>query len=165
VAKTSMKKRSNADGSGTLDIVELRRQLGRVYGKPMASRNVLAKLLGASPGSVFNWEHGKPPSRVYIPKLENLAKRLSTGKITADTPVRRLAGADDVSLPGPGRRSSRIEGQVIPTYANMVSISGGSGGESLVRFGFALPGEGSRAVAEIVVSDEVLAKLVKLAGR
>ena len=68
-----------------VDVLELRRSLGRLQGRQNVSRAVLAKLLGANPGSIVKWEGGSVPRDKFQVKLRELAQRAASGNI--DVPV------------------------------------------------------------------------------
>jgi hypothetical protein len=123
---------------------------------------VLAKLLGASPGSIYNWEHGTKPNAKFLVDLRRLAREATDGKVAA--PAARVGRAPRAAAATPastGRRGRppAIHGDAAPLYANRVVIQQ-EGGEARIRFGWIVPGaSGARAVADIVVPRDVLARL------
>ncbi len=126
---------------GAFDVKALRTRLG-------ASRDAFAKMLGVSPGSVFNWENGKPIT------ARNLAavKALAGGAPSA--PVAAAPSAPLVRRGRPGRPVS-IKGEGPLICATVVQVSR-EGGQALLRFGARVPGGGVRAVAEVVLPVEAL---------
>ena len=138
---------------GKFDVKALRSRLG-------LSRNALAKLLGVSAGSVFNWERGKSITTGNVEKLRSLQSRAESGQMKL--PERRKPGrpkkaASQSAVRGRGR-SARIDGSAPIVYANVASLVR-RGDETLVRFGLRVPGGGARAVAEVVMPADVFASL------
>ncbi len=93
VAKTKRARRGRPRGrataaSGVPDILELRRRVGKLVGQPTASRESFAKLVGASHGSVLNWERGTSPTPTFLRRLREVARRLDEGTLAFETPRR-----------------------------------------------------------------------------
>jgi transcriptional regulator with XRE-family HTH domain len=123
-----------------------------------ASREVFAKLLGVSDGSILNWE---TPGRVTITlknltKLRELAKRANDGdvKLTerkrGGTPKKAVAanlGASERGRPA----SVAIFGEVPILYANLVTVERGEH-DARIRFGLSMPDGGTAwAVVDVVM--------------
>lgn len=165
VAKTSKgrpgRPKRGARTGATVDVKALRTRLG-------ASREVMAKLLGVSPGSILNWETpGKTVmTEKNLTKLRDLAAKAEAGQVAL--PERRKGGrprkavaAGAVVKRGPGRprKATAITGAGPLLFANVASVQRGAR-ESLIRFAVLLPGDkAARAVADVVVTPEALAQL------
>lgn len=143
---------------GSSDVRALRTRLG-------ASREVFAKLLGVSPGSVLNWETpGKAMTAKNVAKLEELAAKADQGQVKLPAPKPRgrppVAGAtsEGAGAHGKGRATkASISGSLPATYANVVDVTRGDR-EALIRFALAVPGaNGARVVSEMLVPIEALA--------
>ncbi len=135
--------------SGSIDVAALRAGLG-------ISRARFARLLGAVPESVRLWEHGRPPSEKFVPKLRSLAAQGAKAPALTGTATQ----APKRGRP-PGRlaRSAPIVGEVPVVYADVVGVVR-SGESTRIRFGLTVPGEkGARVVADVVVTGQALGRL------
>jgi hypothetical protein len=161
-------KRRGSSGA-SFDVLALRQALGRPHGLKAASRSMLAELIGASEGSVLNWEKGKPPTEKYASKLRELSDQAKKGTVTLPhrnrggrRPSGKTARAVAAGTPRgrPGRpRKIALTGSSVVLYANHVSVDTGST-DALVRFALVLPGQaGARAVADVMVPRDVLSTL------
>jgi len=152
------------------DVKGLRAALGKPYGKP-ASRSMLAEMIGASEGSILNWETGKPPTEKFAALLRDLADRAKRGPV--DLPARKRGGrrpgrparaSNNGAAPaarGRGGRPRKIvaTGAAPVLYANHVSVDAGAV-DALVRFALVLPGQaGARVVAEVMIPRDELPRL------
>lgn len=63
----------SADTGPAIDVKQLRASMG-------LSGAAFAKLIGASIGSVGNWERGTTPNSKYMPKLQELQTRVASGE-------------------------------------------------------------------------------------
>lgn len=70
-------------------VTGVRRKLGQLIGRPLAPRELVARLIGCSPGSIFNWEQGGTPIAAHAARLEELAKRIDAGVLSI-AEVRRV---------------------------------------------------------------------------
>src|SRR3954451_3474533 len=87
MAKRGRKKGSASNGAlKPYDVLGLRKSIGALYGRKLASRGVLAKLLDAAEGSILNWEHGKVPGAKYRSKLADLEKQAAAGTLVIPIP-------------------------------------------------------------------------------
>lgn len=176
-AATAKPKRKYRRGAHTVGfdpkaVFALRELIGRQTGTKRASRETLAKLLEASPNSIYNWERGSPPSRVYVTKLAELRRRIVSGELQlgkrsgarATKTTRRAAPMSKRSSPlAASRRRSAVvapgTGQVL--YANAVNVAQ-ENGVALLRFGVASGGSNRAApVVELIVPTDVLALLAR----
>lgn len=171
------KKKSRRRGRRTTavsypEVAELRRRVGKLYGKPIASRGVMARLLGAAHGSILNWEKGKSPSPVYVRKLREMEEQLNAGALHVEPP--RRGGRRPKSLAvaaarvAVGRSGAVITGEPPVIYANLVSIDQGET-DARMRFGLLLPGAlSARAVSDVIVPrslfDQMRSALARLSS-
>lgn len=149
------KKKPSRPAATAIDVLALRRTLGKAQGRKQLSRSVLAKLVGASPGSVQNWETGsRAPNARFVSKLKALAKRAAAGKVKIPAVTRRAARAKARRLP-----RAVIVGQVAVTYANCISVDTDRQ-ETRLRFGVRAPGEtAARLVADVLVPRDLFDRL------
>jgi hypothetical protein len=165
VARTKTKRRRSSFNPRS--VVELRDALGRLIGKRRASRELLAKLVGSSPGSIYNWERGTAPNRMYIAKLDEIRQQVDAGELNlsgeprpaapASTNGRRKDGPTDAT------RSGGFHGVgAHPLYANTLVASGdrGKDGTTWLRFGVKRPGTShTETLVELVVPTTLLKQL------
>ncbi len=127
------------------DVLALREKLGGASGKAI-SRAAMAKLLGVSPGSIYNWEKASnTPTAKAVAALKALSDRFDRGevKIAGDVRAgRKQRGHESMA----GRRaltrngSNGANGLEGPTfYANDVRVSRGAS-EGCLRFRVKLEG-------------------------
>jgi DNA-binding transcriptional regulator YiaG len=136
------------------DVRALRTRLG-------ASREVFAKLLGVSAGSILNWEQTKPITAKNVARLQELAAKAETGQVTL--PERKTAGrprkgAAASSSAAGGRAAVAITGEVATLYSNTLQVTRGEL-DARITFGLEVPGEGARAVVDVIVPASVIAGL------
>jgi hypothetical protein len=141
------------------EIIDLRRMLGRLMGKEMAPRDLIARLVESSPGSVYNWERGTAPTRHYIAKLSEIRRRAETGQLNLSKSTgkgMRPIRVDPVSAP------AQIEDSLSaskPAFSNVLEARV-DGENTWVLFGLSRPGA-SRAdtIFEVVVPTRLLDRL------
>jgi hypothetical protein len=167
MAKRGRKKATGSNGAEKpYDVLGLRKAIGALYGRKLASRGVLAKLLDAAEGSILNWEHGKVPGAKYRAKLADLEAQASSGTLVVPIPrkggrPRKNAAPTAIAPTRAGRATSisSILGDVPRVYANHVTVEQGAL-DARVRFNLVLPGEqGARAVADVIVPRELISQL------
>jgi DNA-binding transcriptional regulator YiaG len=155
--KSTATKAAKRTKTGTrIDVKALRARLG-------ASQSAFAKLVGASGGSVQNWEKGKPVSAKYVQKLRALEQQAATGKVDVPAPRRgrrpKKPGAPTKAADVRLRGATTLTGDATVAYANTISTAR-NGTDVRLRFGFAVPGEKSaRLVADLVVPTGMLEQL------
>ena len=148
------------------DVAGLRRKIGAKHGVAQISREVLSKLIGAAVGSIVNWEAGMVPSSRYVEQLKELERTNAAGKLKLELPRRgrkpkAASPAHNGAQSGGARpgRWSEPSNAVSVVYANQVQVDRGSGG-TRIRFALSMPGSREvRAVADVVVPDDVMASL------
>jgi hypothetical protein len=167
MARRGRKKTTGSNGAERpYDVLGLRKAVGALYGRKLASRGVLAKLLDAAEGSILNWEHGKIPGKKYQAKLADVERQAAAGTLVVPIPrkggrPRKNAAPARIAPARAGRAASisSILGEVPRVYANHVTIEQGSH-DARVRFNLVLPGElAARAVADVIVPCELLSTL------
>lgn len=80
-SKSARKRAGRRAGFNPDEIVELRTKIGQLVGRKMASRELTAKILGASPGSIFNWERGTAPNTLYVEKIRRVRAEADAGTL------------------------------------------------------------------------------------
>ncbi len=137
-AKTTAAKKATKSEPKPLDVKKLRRELG-------VSQSAFAKLVGASGGSVQNWERGKPISDKYVARLRALAKQAKVAAVPG-------RGGRPKKEEGPARaKRTDFVGDVATIYANVLDLVHGEH-DSRLRLGLALAGQqGVRLVADVIV--------------
>lgn len=168
---SSSAKSSKKIKGASIDVAALREALGRPHGNKPASRSMLAELIGASEGSVLNWEKGKPPTAKYAQRLHELSERAAKGAV--ELPFRNRGGrrprnaapataaAAPAARRGPGRppATAPVAGSAGLVYANQLTIERGSL-DARLRFAVRVPGESAaRSVADVMVPRHVLDQL------
>lgn len=140
------------------DVTRLRQKIGKLLGKGVASRGVVAKLVGASPGSIFNWEHGTAPTGLYREKLKEIEARLDNGTLDLGA-ARRKGGGVSAPLPAAVEAAwAPVVSDLAPVYANDVRIDA-SAGDIHLQLAVQLAGAPARVVANVVVPRVVLDKV------
>ncbi len=168
VQRATRRRKSSTDDFRPAEILELRRTIGRLIGKARASRQLLARLIESSPGSIFNWERGTTPQRHYITKLRDLQRRAAAGELSLSGS--RTQGPSPATTSAPrtkaptanGRRpasrvspNAAVEVTARPIFVNAVSVSH-DGDMTWLRFGLRRPGAGTaETVVEIVLPRNV----------
>lgn len=158
------------------DVLGLRETLGRPHGGKAASRSMLAELIGASEGSVLNWEKGKPPTAKDAERLRELADQAARGSVSLPHRNRggrrAKAGSNGASAtraaglrrgtgrpPGRPPKAAPIAGVGALIYANQVSVESGRH-DTRIRFSIQLPGEATaRAVADVMLPRDVASSI------
>jgi len=147
------------------DILELRRTLGALIGKKTASRQLIARLIESSPGSIFNWERGTAPSKHYVARLQDLKRRAETGELNLGKGGAARRGQPPRSADGvsPDPRSSAdaslAPSNVRPIFVNTVFVAS-EDETSWLRFGLKRPGARSaEAIVELVIPTRLLRSL------
>ncbi len=170
--KTAARRTRSKSGFRAADILELRRTLGALMGKKTASRQLLARLVESSPGSVFNWERGTVPSKHYIAKLQDLKRRVEASELNLGLNLgksRATKGSESAHTPSgsgasPGRSSigsswTASAPNVRPIYVNAVDVAS-EDGTSWLRFGLKPPGtRTAEAIVELVIPTRLLETL------
>lgn len=90
----------------------LRARLVEVLGVKRVSRAALATALKASPGSIYNWECGTVPSRIYIDKIIELER---TAKDDPDKVLELLGAKKRGKTPEPKAKARATKSFEIAT--------------------------------------------------
>jgi DNA-binding transcriptional regulator YiaG len=142
------KRRATARAKPTargFDVLALRKKLGGATGRAV-SRAAVAKLLGVSPGSIYNWEKGSnTPTVKAVSALKDLSERVDRGevKIAGSTgAAREQRGANSKTArraptPSASNATNGLEGPTF--YANDFMVSRGES-EGCLRFRLRLEG-------------------------
>jgi DNA-binding transcriptional regulator YiaG len=145
--KAAIRRAATRQPATGFDVLALRKKLGGAKGKRV-SRAAMAKLLGVSPGSIYNWEKGSnAPTSKAVAALNALSERVDRGELKV---AGRAPGAREPrrgTAKTSRRASNGLEG---PTYyANDVVVSRGES-EGCLRFRLQLEGA-SVAVCNVLL--------------
>lgn len=161
--RTKTPRRQSAAGFSAKDVIELRQAIGRLTGKKLASRELIARLVQSSPGSVYNWEQGTAPNRHYIEKLIELRRRAHAGELSLSQPGGQ--GATRAAMPSARSNgaapatTATLPSSGKPEFANVVQVLG-SGDTTWLRFGLQRPGaREAETLIELVVPSNLLESL------
>jgi len=148
IKRRRARRRKNSVGSKTassFDVLALRKKLGGTSGRAI-SRAAMAKLLGVSPGSIYNWEKGSnAPTEKAVSALRTLSTRVDRGEVqVASRPgtagEKRGAGGNSARSALTRNGPNGVNGLEGPTfYANDVVASRGES-EGCLRFRLRLEG-------------------------
>jgi hypothetical protein len=158
-------------------VTELREAIGRLMGKKRASRELFAKLVESSPGSIYNWERGATePNRHYLVKLHELKEKAASGELKLSSGGGRKAAGRPTTKDGPRVRhdtartsepvpvpSSELRAAPSRLYANSLTVEAEVNGKQAnvwFRFDVTRPGSDTKEpVVEIVVPAHVFRNL------